>query len=304
MVQAHAHGKIILIGEHSVVYNHKAIVIPLKHQTVSVTLTRAQTMHLISDFYQGPLHKSPESLQPLVTIITSLKDTLKTANQTITIKNSLPISAGFGSSAALFKALSAAFYQLAQHQLTHDQWLTWINKGETLAHGNPSGIDMIATLSNGPFVYQKDHEINPLTTPTKGYLVVVNTGDKPPTKTMVDLVKNRIKRPEGNTALTRLSSETNAALNAYQAQALKPLGQAMINAHNALKTLGVSTDKLDKTVQAALDHGALGAKLSGGGGGGAVIALCENVKKALSVQNALKAYGEPLSILTLSGDAI
>ena len=54
----------------------------------------------------------------------------------------------------------------------------------------------------------------------------------------------------------------------------------MISAHGELKKLGVSIEKSDILVKAAIDEGAYGAKMSGGGLGGCIIALMESREKA------------------------
>lgn len=64
----------------------------------------------------------------------------------------------------------------------------------------------------------------------------------------------------------------------------------MLENHAYLKEIGVSIPELDTLVKAAINAGALGAKLTGGGGGGNIIALAP-VGKAEIIQNALLTAG-------------
>ncbi len=302
MFKAFAHGKVILIGEHSVVYDKQAIVLPLINQTLSVQLTPSHTMSLTSDLYDGPIHQAPKTLAPIVKLIHDLQTELKAPPVHIIIEHTLPISAGFGSSAALAKALTEAFYHFNQQPLTATKWHTWIQQGEIYAHGNPSGIDTLATLNTQAFVYQKNQPIKRLAHQPKGYLVVVDTGLKPPTKTMVMTVKKALKHKKAQAALHDLSRFSNDAIDAFESGNITGLSDALNQAHQALNTLGVSSQRLNSARKEALKHGALAAKLSGGGGGGALIALCDSLKNAKAVKSALDGFGPTLEPIKLGGN--
>jgi mevalonate kinase len=82
----------------------------------------------------------------------------------------------------------------------------------------------------------------------------------------------------------------NQARQAIESGDIEQLGRLMTRNHGYLRVLTVSSPELDALVQAALDAGALGAKLSGGGRGGNMIALVTAETKA-AVRAALLSAG-------------
>lgn len=94
-----------------------------------------------------------------------------------------------------------------------------------------------------------------------------------------------------NPIMERLGQLTNDVKTFLENNEVIRLGLAMTEAHQLLKQIHVSDEKLESLVKVALDNGALGAKLTGGGKGGCMIALTENIDRAHIIADALRQDG-------------
>ena len=263
-------GKLIFSGEHSVVYNHPAIAVPVS-LGIRVTLTESD----------GPL------------VIPNIDDRLTKAWQTVlpkegltvSVESNLPIGAGMGSSAALSIATLRALAQRDGVEATF-AWL--YEKGfvmEKMFHGTPSGLDHAVCALQKPICFLKEGpsiaEINlpPCT------IVVMNSLEPKKTKAMVSHVRENFNRNE--TILNTIGALTQSIIDNPDCD-LSWLGQKVTENHQLLSKLGVSTPTLDNLVDTAIAHGAYGAKLAGAGGGGIALALVDNPDP---IQSAIEKMG-------------
>lgn len=279
----HAHGKIILMGEHAVVYHHKALALPLPSLDVNVGIKPSQKMRLLSKLYQGELAQAPLALAPIKTLITKLKQHLELSNITVEINSKIPIEAGFGSSAAIAGEITEAMYRYKQRPLDETTKFKWIQTSETIAHGKPSGIDTWATQAQQALVYQKKQPPQFLSLNLHGFLLIGDTGIKSSTKTCIDIVAKHYQSDLGKNHIKALGQLSESAIKACQRQDLMALGRDMKQAQKHLQKLDLSTKKIDQWLEMAKQH-ALGAKISGAGRGGAIIALCNDKNKARKIQ--------------------
>ncbi|CAM3045036.1 mevalonate kinase [Filibacter tadaridae] len=296
-----AHSKLILVGEHAVVYGKPAIALPfptIKAQsTVEELPAIKRTEDLLVDcrYYVGPLEGIPTKLMGIAACI---NETLKVLGQQpigirIHIQSSIPIGRGLGSSAAVAIAIVRSLYKYFNQDLQQDRLMQLVSIAETHAHGNPSGIDMEAASSDIPIWFQKNKEIIPLQMKESLHLVVADTGHVGDTRTAVEGIR---KMYQVNPALTQQSLDilekvTYSAKEALVTGNVEQLGSTMNQAQHELTKLGVSDHSINRLVQTARHHQALGAKLTGGGLGGCVIALAKNEQHATTLADAMRDAG-------------
>jgi mevalonate kinase len=259
-----APGKVILLGEHGVVYGHRAVASAVSLQT---------TVHLTH-------RPGPTGLdQPYADdsrLQAALLAVLPEEGVGVTVKSELPIGRGMGSSAALAVALGRARAALAGEQASpaaveQDAWAV-----ERIFHGNPSGIDHTVSMCGGALIFRKTErgpEFFPVDLPSLP-LVVIDSGSVGDTAAEVAGVRSR--RPGVDPILAEIGALVESVVPTLTSPDLSELGRAMSLNHRLLQRIGVSTETLDRIVTLSVDAGALGAKLAGAGGGGIVIALTED----------------------------
>ncbi|MCD8574783.1 MAG: mevalonate kinase [Erysipelotrichaceae bacterium] len=281
-----SHAKVIFMGEHSVVYHQLAIALPFKALTCQVTILPSSHNTMKSDLYTGELKDAPRLLYPIIHLFNTLQAHFNLSPLELTIQSSIPFSAGLGSSAALASAMTKAFYDYTQTSLDDHTLFNWVQQAETIAHGNPSGIDALTTSFDYAWVYTKGTPPQPLTISLPATLIIAQSPQAGSTKEAVELVAEYV-HSNGIHLIETLGSLTKQAQTCIQHQDIKTLGSLMNQAHDILKALNISTPTLDHYVDIARYHHALGAKLTGGGLGGCMIALAED-QHVLSIVDALK----------------
>jgi mevalonate kinase len=294
-----AHGKIIWMGEHAVVYGHSAIALPLKQANVHITLEESTTNTLESSFYTGPMDKSPDFFMPIASLFDSLQKYFHAPDMLVVLSMTLVFAGGMGSSAAIACALTRAFYHFFDKEITDSMLFEWIQRSERLAHLSPSGIDAHTVISSRPIVFTKPSSIQPLTTSLTGYLVIVHSGIKGSTLEAVSLVKEQVLQNNGQIHIDSLGQLSLSFTHALQVQDHSLLGNFMNQAQDHLRALGVSHPVLEELITLANSNGALGAKLTGGGLGGCMIAYFTGKKKLSDFINQLT---HPYWIIDLEKD--
>ncbi len=297
-----AHGKVILIGEHAVVYNKPAIALPLVSATVHTTLTPHDIMMIESPLYTGEMREAPQMLSPLTELVHALRSYFQRGPYTITIHSTIPLRAGFGSSAAIAASIIRAFYEDHAVTLSNHALYQWLHMSETMAHGTPSGIDAYAVTNDHPFEFIKDDTPKPLNLPAKGHLVITHSGEQGQTKKAVQMVREKLENNKGKANIDTIETATQDAKAALKRGDLHAMGHSLNAAHACLDDLGLCTNEVNIRVDAAREAGALGAKMSGGGLGGAVIALAENEQIAGDIVNVFKQWTDDVFTLNFKED--
>ena len=309
--KASAPAKVILFGEHFVVYGEPAIVLAIdKRVTVSANIRSDQKIFIksedisISGFFKDELFfperggsEAEEKLKPIYAVAKEIiKRCHVNSGVNIDIKSSIPIAAGLGSSAAVSAASAAALYSLFEYDATNDDIFQTALDAEKLVHGNPSGIDPAISTYGGILQYQKSKPIQRLEINIDLPLIIGNTGKERSTGELVGKVSSLRRRyPTIVEKVIKAGGEiAKRSLKALSDGDLKTLGELMNINHELLCALGVSCEELERLVHAARKAGALGAKLTGAGGGGCMIALV-SPEKIRDVAYAIEAAGgEPL----------
>ncbi|WP_018658942.1 mevalonate kinase [Allofustis seminis] len=291
-----AHGKIILIGEHAVVYGAPALALPLQDLTIRVEITPDKdftTLH--SKYFNGKLHEAPSDLDNLKAILHHFMNDHPEFSKPlcITIDNTLPSERGMGSSAAVATALVRALFDYFALPLSEEELDEYVDIAEKIAHGNPSGVDALIVKNDMPFLFKKNTYAKKITLHMPGYLVIADTGQVGQTRGAVAGVaeyrKENIQKFEKEfEEILALIEHTLSAINEKD---LEALGMAMNETQDILRNWTVSNEKLDELTSAALKAGAIGAKLTGSGRGGCMIALASNFEKAEEIAHTLEQSG-------------
>lgn len=293
---ASAIGKIILIGEHSVVYGEPAIAIPFPSAKIQTSIFKSDTDTILDCFsYKGSLIDAPEDLLGLSSVV---KEILSSFNKSlkdfdIRIESSIPSQRGMGSSAAVAASAVRALYDYFDRDLDDNTLRRLVDFSEKIVHGNPSGIDTAIVVEEKSLYYIKGEPIKEFDWNLDGYLIVADTGQKGMTKFAVSKVKRFIEENsnKGTEIINLLGKLTlEARISIIENKALE-LGKIMNKAQSLLRQLGVSNSAIENLVRVSLDNGGLGSKLTGGGLGGCIITLCANKEDAIRIEEALLDNG-------------
>lgn len=274
-----AHSKIILIGEHAVVYGYPAISLPLLEVEVTCKVVPATSPWRLyeEDTLSMAVYAALEYLN------------IKEACIRCEIDSAIPEKRGMGSSAAISIAAIRAVFDYYQAELPHDVLEILVNRAEMIAHMNPSGLDAKTCLSDQPIRFIKNVGFTELEMDLSVYLVIADTGVYGHTREAIQVVQNKGK--DALPFLHALGELTQQAEDAIRRKDAEGLGKILSQAHSHLKEIGVSSPEADHLVETALSHGALGAKMSGGGLGGCIIALANNLTHAQELAERLEEKG-------------
>lgn len=265
--QARAPGKVILLGEHSVVYGQPALALPLD-RGVTVRCEPAAALRLKSVPAAGA-HAMQEATEQ---VAAQLGNPLVE----ITIDSDIPLSAGLGSSAAVAVALTRALAASAGRTLPDDELLRLAEGMEQTFHGRPSGIDHTTCALAAPlrFVRGPPHQVTRLSVKKLEWVVALS-GPRQGTKEKVLGLRQAWERePERIGAkFAAIGQIVEAGQAALLAGDERELGRLFDANQAILAELGLTTPAIDALLAQMRGLGAYGAKLTGAGGGGAVIAL-------------------------------
>ncbi|HEU4746758.1 MAG TPA: mevalonate kinase [Anaerolineales bacterium] len=305
MTTSSAPGKIILFGEHAVVYGRPALAVPVTHVHADVEVLDSPRPGIWIEAPDVNLHAELNTLpsdHPVASVIHNFlffSRVSRFPNLDIKILSTIPVASGLGSGAAVTVALTRALAVHLDHAMTEEEVNAFAYEIEKLHHGTPSGIDNTVITYARPVYYVKDQPIETFHVRKPFTIVIADTGISAPTKESVGDVRRLWlnDRSRWETIFDKIGEISFTARRAIEAGRPELLGDLMNENHAVLKTLTVSSPELDTLVKAACSAGALGAKLSGGGRGGNMIALVEP-EKAETVSRALKEANAANTIIT------
>ncbi len=303
MVSATAPGKIILFGEHAVVYGRPAIAVPLSQLKATAVVspgTQPGIRLIAPDLGQDIMLTDASPDDPIAAVIWQVQTAVNRPtlpDLTITVSSQIPVASGLGSGAAITAAVIRALASfLGVGHLATNAWVSALTyEVEKIHHGTPSGIDNTVVAYEMPvyFVRQASgNHLEPFTVAQPLHLLVADTGVRSSTRVAVGDVRRQWQAaPEKFEAIfDGCGHIAVAARAAIEAGDTATLGALMVENHAWLQEMTVSSPELDTLVTAAANAGALGAKLSGAGRGGNMIALV-TPKTAATVRAALYTAG-------------
>lgn len=307
-ITASAPGKIILLGEHAVVYDRPAIAIPVHQVQVKVSATadiRAPGGRVRIEAPEIRLNADLADLPDDHPLALAIHGTLQAVGVerppalTLRIRSSVPVAAGLGSGAAVSVALIRALSAFLGDPLDDEQVNTLAYRVEQRLHGTPSGIDNTVITYARPIFFQRSTGFEPLAVRAPLTFLIADTGVKSPTREAVAAVRRDWERePRRSEALfDQIGAIVRQARSVLEQGQEETLAILMNANHRALQELDVSSPELDSLVKAALQAGAWGAKLSGGGRGGNMVALVDPAR-AEQIAEALHTTGAVRTIIT------
>lgn len=310
-VTASAPGKLMLFGEHSVVYGHPCIVTAVD-QRVRVTIgpngegeihVKSPNVGLdeykkrLSQLGMGEVPKSMMFVEHLIKRIYkkySLKDGI-----TVTTESDFSSQFGFGSSAAVAVATTLALSGYFGLDMTKDDIFEQAYGAVLDVQGVGSGFDVAASVYGGTLYY-----ITPGTTCEQIFdgelpMVVGYTGVKADTPTLIRQVAElRRKEKWVDSVFRDISRLVNDAKNSFVNKDFAHVGTLMSANQALLATLRISSKELDRLISASKEAGAYGAKLSGAGGGDCMIAMVDDDHPEAVIDAITKAGGQFLDVTT------
>jgi mevalonate kinase len=306
-VESSAPGKVILFGEHAVVYGQPAIAVPVTQVEATAHVEPAPDgsgLTLIAaDLGESfDLARAPAEA-PLAVAARLTLDHLAASvpDATLTVESTIPIASGLGSGAAVSTALVRALAGFLGASLTRAEVSELVYEVERIHHGTPSGIDNTVIAYGQPVYFVRTAASGPeLVSVAEPFrLLIADTGLPSPTRHLVSRVRMGWQRETRRyeALFERVGEVVREARRRIEAGDVTGLGPLMDENHRLLVKLGVSSPVLDRFVEAARMAGATGAKLSGAGQGGNVVALVES-DAADEVAAALKEVGATRAIRT------
>jgi hydroxymethylglutaryl-CoA reductase len=276
-----ASGKVILLGEHAVVYGKHALALPIENAVSATVTITADTTLCITDWgVRHSLDLGSDKLSGMDAAIALIVARLElpTKGFSVTVRSQLPRAMGLGSSAAIVVAIVRAFSRRFELNISDEQVNELAYDCEKLAHGTPSGVDNAVATYGMPLLFRRDGEVETtrLTLPETVPLLIACSNSRGLTIEQVAAV--RARRAKNKRHYDALFDEIDAlsiqGATALQNGEFDELGGLMNVCHGLLNAIEVSTTELERMVEIARDGGAVGAKLTGAGGGGSIVALC------------------------------
>jgi len=312
---ASAPGKVILFGEHAVVYSRPAIAVPVTDVSATATISPGEPgsgVWILAADLPAPdgspgghcyrLHDASTD-DPLRASVELALDAFHhrepAGDMLVSITSTIPIARGMGSGAAVATAVVRAIARHFGHDPQPDEISPLVYQVEKLHHGTPSGIDNTVVAYAQPVFFVRGRGITRLSVGTPLNIVIGDTGGISSTREVVGDVRRRwsadTERYEG--LFDEIGALARLAKTAIEHGNPNAVGRLMDENHELLMTLGVSSPELDKLVTAAKTAGALGAKMSGAGWGGNMLAVVEAGRTA-DVADALQTAGAVSTIFS------
>lgn len=310
-------GKVILFGEHFVVYGLPAIASAIADSTVAEVTRSADRKGRAGGAGAGVFvmegngwtlfdarpetpgykaEKAEEQKKSIELMLAFLKvDTKKTPLE-IRLGGGLKAASGVGASAASCAAIARGLSGLLGLNLSDAQVNEVAHEGEKGYHGTPSGIDDTAATYGGLFMFRKAQPKNivELILATKPLDIVMgNTGMTASTSEVVAGVRERKANDPQKFDRIFKDAERLVVLSrkALEAGDTQLIGRLMNQNHGLLRDIGVSNDKLEALVEIARKEGAPGAKITGTGRGGYMVALTPGKELQERVAKAMEKAG-------------
>jgi mevalonate kinase len=289
---ASAPGKVILFGEHFVVYGVKAILCSI-NKRVTVTAEKTSERKISINSKIGKLEIEPD--KPISEINSPLKPFYYLANKAvenkdtgihIQIDSEIPLGAGLGSSSACCVAGAAAIFKLFG-DISKEEILKLAIEAERTIFENTSGADCTVCTYGGIMEYDKNNGFKKIEYEPNFQLAIINSNIEHSTQSMVSKVKEfENKNKEEFSRLLNLESKlVEDVLKLVKENKIQEIGEKMNQNQEYLENIGISNNELTKMIKTGQES-SFGAKITGSGGGGCIFALTNKS----NLQNILKKF--------------
>ena len=277
LAKAFAPGKVILLGEHAVVFGFPAVAGPLE-QGVTVALERGSGGGVT-------LKGAPEGPSAIAHALRKCAQAFHVSNVEVEITGDLPQSVGLGSSAAVSVALVRAFAAARQISMRPQGLLERAMELELEFHGAASGVDHNVSFERQLIRFVKGRRGQPIMLPRRVEAAVWVVEPRGSTRERVAEIKRRqdLDPERFQKIFSDIGELVDEAVDGLEQGDLQNVGKTMDFNQSLLRELGLSTPGLDAACARLRSMGAFGAKLTGGGGGGAVVGLFEDASPAVSL---------------------
>jgi hydroxymethylglutaryl-CoA reductase len=290
-----AAGKVILLGEHAVVYGAHALALPVP-DAVSARIARiAAGIRLHVPDWHLARDVTTTGGDGVDALVMRIFDELAGGDDgfSIHVRSRLPRGMGLGSSAAVAVALVRALASALRLEIDDERVNALAFECEKIAHGTPSGVDNTLATFAAPMLFRNDGGLHAesLSLEQAPPIVVAWGTTAGDTREQVARVRERRDaEPAAFDAIfARMDEFALQGADALRDGDYERLGRLMNIGHGLLNAIGVSTPELERMVAVARCNGAMGAKLTGAGGGGSIVALCPG--RTREVAAALRAAG-------------
>ena len=278
---ASAPGKVILFGEHFVVYGIKAILCSI-NKRVTVTAEKTNERKISINSKIGKLDLEPD--KSILEINSPLKPFYYLANKALENKDSgiriqidseIPLGAGLGSSSACCVAGAAAIFKLFG-DISKEEILELAIEAERTIFENTSGADCTVCVYGGIMEYDKKQGFKKIEDEPNFQLVIANSNIEHSTESMVSEVKAfTIKNKEEFSKLLDQELElVEDVLKLLKENNTIKLGEKINQNQKYLETIGISNNQLRKMIEIG-QKTSFGAKITGSGGGGCIFAITD-----------------------------
>jgi mevalonate kinase len=313
-----APGKVILFGEHAVVYGQPAIAVPVTAVSARATVApggrgtgvwlECSDLPAPDDCGTGCRYALRDAafddpLQRTVMLTLDRYGCVGEPDIVLTIASTIPIARGMGSGAAVATAVVRALAAYLGHTPMAEDVSSLVYEVEKIFHGTPSGIDNTVIAHGTPVYFTRGRGMSVLHVGAPFTLVIADSGVPSSTREVVAQVRRSWQaEPRRYDALFEaIGAVSRIARTLIETGDWQALGDLMNENQALLAQLDVSSTELDKLIAAARAAGARGAKLSGAGRGGYVLALAEPASND-AVADALRAAGAAQVMVTTVGD--
>ena len=295
-------GKVILLGEHAVVYGRSALAAPIPLAVEARVVDATDGVQLVIPRWGieqrvRPVEEHPAGAARILSVLLERLD-LSECAMTIEVFPNVPRAMGLGGSSALAVSVIRALDAHFRLGLDAAEVNAFAFECEQAAHGTPSGVDNTLATYGTTMLFRNTGpagtgqvEIIELSLAKPLPIVVGLSGNESLTATSVARVGAAWRRnqPRYEAIFDQIDGLARAGADAARDGELGELGELMNLCHGYLNALQVSTRELEELVYIARGHGAAGAKLTGGGGGGSIVALCPDGTG--DVASAIEAAG-------------
>lgn len=311
MISTHgsASAKVILFGEHAVVYGQPAVAIPIQDvrasaavsidASVSAPIIEAKDLKIETTFGAASY---PVAVVPIIKSIELINEKivkLPKSGWRLTIWSKIPMGRGLGSSAATIIAIIRALTKAMMKFISPKELIKYSFELEKIHHGTPSGIDNTVISLEKPILFRKDHEPSAIKSANM-FFVVGDTGISKKTADVVaQVAEAKEKNPEQyHRIFDQMGQIARQGSLALKDGDVKKIGKLMDENHILLQRINVSSPELENLIDAAKAKGALGAKLCGAGKGGCMVAVAKDGSTASIIASELMKAGAVRSFTT------